>query len=76
MTNILITNGAGYIGSHSCLALAEKGYTPVVYGGLVNRHREFVQWGPFELGAVRDFQRRRSRSATMPKSEMNISCES
>ena len=54
MVNILVTGGAGYIGSHTCLALAEKGYTPVVYDNLVSGHREFVQWGPFELGDVRD----------------------
>jgi UDP-glucose 4-epimerase len=54
MINILVTGGAGYIGSHTCLALAEKGYTPVVYDNLVNGHREFVQWGPFEQGDVRD----------------------
>jgi UDP-glucose 4-epimerase len=54
MTNILVTGGAGYIGAHTCLALAEKGYTPVVYDNLVNGHREFVQWGAFEQGDVRD----------------------
>lgn len=57
MTNILVTGGAGYIGSHTCLALAEKGFTPVVYDNLVNGHREFVQWGPFEQGDVRDGER-------------------
>jgi UDP-glucose 4-epimerase len=57
MVNILVTGGAGYIGSHTCLALAEKGYTPVVYDNLVNGHREFVQWGPFELGDVRERER-------------------
>jgi UDP-glucose 4-epimerase len=54
MTHILVTGGAGYIGSHTCLALAEKGYIPVVYDNLVNGHRQFVQWGPFEQGDVRD----------------------
>ncbi len=54
MVNILVTGGAGYIGSHTCLALAEKGYTPVVYDNLVNGHREFAQWGPLEQGDVRD----------------------
>jgi UDP-glucose 4-epimerase len=54
MANILVTGGAGYIGSHTCLALAKKGYTPVVFDNLVNGHREFVQWGPFEQGDIRD----------------------
>jgi UDP-glucose 4-epimerase len=57
MTKILVTGGAGYIGSHTCLALAEKGYTPIVYDNLLNGHREFVQWGPFEQGDVRDKER-------------------
>jgi UDP-glucose 4-epimerase len=57
MTNVLVTGGAGYIGSHTCLALAEKGYTPVVYDNLVNGHREFVQWGPLEQGDIRDRER-------------------
>lgn len=54
MTNILVTGGAGYIGAHTSLALAENGYVPVVYDNLVNGHREFVQWGPFEQGDIRD----------------------
>lgn len=54
MTSILVTGGAGYIGSHTCLNLSERGYTPVVFDNLTNGHREFVQWGPFEQGDVRD----------------------
>ncbi|MBS0531671.1 MAG: UDP-glucose 4-epimerase GalE [Proteobacteria bacterium] len=57
MTNILVTGGAGYIGSHTSLALAGKGYVPVAYDSLVNGHREFVQWGPFEQGDIRDRSR-------------------
>jgi hypothetical protein len=57
MTNILVTGGAGYIGSHTCLALAHNGYTPVAFDNLVNGHRELVQWGPFEQGDVRDRKR-------------------
>src|SRR5664279_3420310 len=57
MTNILVTGGAGYIGSHTCLNLSQKGYTPIVFDNLVNGHKEFVQWGPFEQGDVRDRER-------------------
>ena len=57
MTNILVVGGAGYIGSHTCLDLSRKGYTPIVFDNLVNGHREFVQWGPFEHGDVRDRKR-------------------
>jgi UDP-glucose 4-epimerase len=54
MTNILVVGGAGYIGSHTCLDLASKGFTPVVYDNLSNGHAEFVQWGPLECGDIRD----------------------
>ena len=57
MTNILVVGGAGYIGSHTCLNLSTKGYTPIVYDSLINGHREFVQWEPFEQGDVRDRDR-------------------
>ena len=51
---ILVTGGAGYIGSHTCKALAQAGYTPVVYDNLCSGNREAVQWGPFEQGDIRD----------------------
>lgn len=54
MTNILVVGGAGYIGSHTCLDLSNKGFTPVVYDNLGNGHAEFVRWGPFERGDIRD----------------------
>lgn len=57
MKNILVTGGAGYIGSHTCLALSQRGFTPVVLDNLVNGHREFVNWGPLETGDVRDKER-------------------
>lgn len=53
-TTVLVVGGAGYIGSHTCLTLAEKGYSPVVYDNLSNGHAEFVKWGPFEEGDIRD----------------------
>jgi UDP-glucose-4-epimerase GalE len=43
---ILVTGGAGYIGSHACKALAAAGYTPVAYDNLVYGHRDAVRWGP------------------------------
>lgn len=51
---ILVVGGAGYIGSHTCLLLAERGYEPVVYDNLSNGHEEFVRWGPYEQGDIRD----------------------
>jgi UDP-glucose 4-epimerase len=58
-TKILVTGGAGYIGSHTCLALAAKGYVPVVYDNFTSGHREFVKWGPVEEGDIRDRARLR-----------------
>jgi UDP-glucose 4-epimerase len=57
MANILVAGGAGYIGSHTCLRLSEKGHTPIVYDNLSNGHEEFVRWGPLERGDIRDRNR-------------------
>jgi UDP-arabinose 4-epimerase len=45
VTNVLVTGGAGYIGSHICKALAGAGHTPVAYDDLSRGHRSFVKWG-------------------------------
>jgi len=52
--NILVTGGAGYIGSHACKALALAGHTPITYDNLVYGHRDAVQWGPLEQGDTTD----------------------
>jgi UDP-glucose 4-epimerase len=57
MTNILVAGGAGYIGSHTCLDLFSKGFTPIVYDNLSNGHAEFAKWGPLEIGDIRDRNR-------------------
>jgi UDP-glucose-4-epimerase GalE len=51
---ILVTGGAGYIGSHACKALAKAGYEPVAYDSLVRGHKEAVRWGPLVEGDVAD----------------------
>ena len=51
---ILVTGGAGYIGSHTCKALAARGYEPVVFDSLENGHRGAVQWGALETGDMLD----------------------
>lgn len=51
---ILVTGGAGYIGSHACKALAKAGYEPVVYDNLSRGHAEAVKWGPLEIGDILD----------------------
>jgi UDP-glucose 4-epimerase len=57
MTNLLVVGGAGYIGSHTCLDLRTKGFSPVVYNNLSSGHREFVRWGVLEEGDIRDRRR-------------------
>src|SRR6201987_6037942 len=57
MTNILVAGGAGYIGAHTCVDLFNKGFTPIVYDNLSNGHKEFVKWGPLEVGDIRDRRR-------------------
>ncbi|HDY96017.1 hypothetical protein LCGC14_0134260 [marine sediment metagenome] len=50
MANILVTGGAGYIGSHACKALAAAGHTPVTFDNLVTGWRDAVKFGPFVQG--------------------------
>lgn len=54
MSIVLVTGGAGYIGSHACKALAKAGHVPVVYDNLVHGHREAVRWGPLVEGDIAD----------------------
>jgi len=54
MDSILVTGGAGYIGSHTAKALARAGFVPVTVDNLVHGHRWAVQWGPLEEGDISD----------------------
>ncbi len=47
---ILVTGGAGYIGSHCAKALYEAGYLPVCYDNLSSGRPDFVKWGPLIVG--------------------------
>ncbi|OFW87519.1 MAG: UDP-glucose 4-epimerase GalE [Alphaproteobacteria bacterium RIFCSPHIGHO2_02_FULL_46_13] len=51
---IIVTGGAGYIGSHTAKALHEAGYIPVVVDNLSKGHRNAVKWGVFEQGDIGD----------------------
>lgn len=55
--NILVTGGAGYIGSHVCKLLAGRDYVPVAYDNLTRGHRSAVKWGPLEVGDIADRDR-------------------
>jgi UDP-arabinose 4-epimerase len=52
--NILVTGGAGYIGSHTCKELQKAGFTPIAYDNLSQGHRWAVQWGPLVEGDILD----------------------
>jgi UDP-arabinose 4-epimerase len=54
MKTILVTGGAGYIGSHACKALARAGYEPVVFDNFSTGHRWAVRWGPLVEGQIAD----------------------
>lgn len=49
---ILVTGGAGYIGSHTCKALKKAGYTPVSLDNMVYGHDWAVKWGPLVRGDI------------------------
>ena len=51
---VLVTGGAGYIGAHACKALAQRGFTPVVFDDLSTGWAESVKWGPLVRGDLMD----------------------
>jgi UDP-arabinose 4-epimerase len=51
---VLVTGGAGYIGSHACKALSRAGYLPIAFDNLSYGHSEAVQWGPLVVGDLAD----------------------
>src|SRR5205823_12189700 len=55
--SVLVTGGAGYIGSHACKILAQAGYQPIVFDNLSRGHREAVRWGPLVEGDLADRER-------------------
>jgi len=55
--NVIVTGGAGYVGSHACKALAAAGYTPVTFDNMSIGNRWAVKWGPLELGDILDCNR-------------------
>ena len=54
---VLVTGGAGYVGSHACAALKAAGFVPVTYDNLSRGFRKLVQFGPLEEGDIRDAAR-------------------
>ena len=51
---VLVAGGAGFVGAHTCKALAGAGFLPVVLDNLSTGHRQFVRWGPLVQADLRD----------------------
>jgi UDP-arabinose 4-epimerase len=54
LKTILVTGGAGFVGSHACKALSRAGYLPVTFDNLEHGHERAVKWGPLERGDLRN----------------------
>ncbi len=54
MYNILVTGGAGYIGSHCCKELSKNGYNPITIDNLIYGFKENIKWGDFIEGDIGD----------------------
>ena len=52
--NVLVTGGAGYIGSHICYELSKAGYIPITYDNLSTGWEEAVKFGPLHIGSILD----------------------
>ena len=57
MTNVIVTGGAGYIGSHVCKLLKKKNINPVTIDNLSNGYKSFVKWGPFEKTNLNNYNK-------------------
>jgi UDP-glucose-4-epimerase GalE len=56
---VLVTGGAGYIGSHTAKLLAASGHSPIVFDDMSQGHAWAVKWGPIEHGSLSDTHRLR-----------------
>lgn len=57
MSRVLVTGGAGYIGSHTCKELARAGHEPVTLDDLSTGHSWAVKWGPLVEADLADRDR-------------------
>ena len=56
MKTLLVTGGAGYIGSHFCKVASKQGYNIVVYDNLSTGRRDFVKWGELVEGDLNNYE--------------------
>jgi UDP-glucose-4-epimerase GalE len=57
MEPVLVTGGAGYVGSHACKALHAAGFRPIVLDDLSRGHEWAVKWGPLHRCDLSDTAR-------------------
>ena len=50
MKYVLVTGGAGYIGSYICKLFYDEGFIPVTFDNLFLGNKWSVKWGPLEIG--------------------------
>jgi UDP-glucose 4-epimerase len=66
MSTVLVTGGAGYIGSHVVKELLKRGHCPIVYDNLQTGHRKAVNNVPFVQGDLNDPEKLRQTFQTYP----------
>ena len=52
--NIIVTGGAGFVGSHACKELYKSEFNPIVIDNLSNGFKHNVKWGPLEICDIKD----------------------
>ena len=72
---VLVTGGAGYIGSHACKALQQSGFIPLTFNILVTGWRDAVKFGPFKLSDLINEAARRSKLLKEYGLELSVSFE-
>lgn len=71
---VLITGGAGYIGSTTAWALKDAGHEPIIFDSLVNGRREFAEAHTFYKGDIGDAGALRQVFKNHPDIEAVIHC--
>src|ERR1700741_2132025 len=51
---VLVTGGAGYIGSHTRKIFAPEGYLPIAFDNLSSGHTWAAKWGALQRGHILD----------------------
>lgn len=71
--NILVTGGAGYIGSHACKALKSAGFIQICIDNLSTGWEDAVQFGPFEHADLLDKENPKNCFVNMSHKQLCIS---